>query len=324
MSLQLTIPPSTSNGHFTITDPESQPGLTPEIERGLIPSGYINRYVVDHDVPCAFCPPHMPHRHGFTARMPDGRIALCGRDCGRKYFGHDVARGLEKALERAEERARRQKLITEATAGIPFIQDQLWKTWVPAAIKAEQAIRALPRFRQEFLQPDMSDGTDYVINRVRVDWIEKPEGGREPVETRTEIGRVRHMSIVWMKTGALSRSYRLCRQVMNGVDETDKRVSEETRFRYRTELLRTLEESITWLQSAQVFLAPENIAQLNRMKNRERVKCSIQDTDEGRVLVVRREAGTETYPLPDLRRLPTHDDLIAPLRGGAIDEEDAA
>lgn len=323
MSQQLPIQPPNARGQFTITDPEAQPGLTPEIERGQIPSGYINRYVVDHDVHCAFCPPHMPHRHGFTAQMADGRIALCGRDCGRKYFGHEVARGFEKALERAEERARRQQLIAEATAGIPAVQDLLWKTWVPAAIQIEAALRALPGFRFEHLQSDMENGTDFIFADVKVDWIEKPDGSRKPVETRTETSRVWQLSIIWEQPGKLSRSYRLCRQVMHGLDDQDKRVSEESRFRYRNALLRTLEDSIAWLAMAQIFFTPRNMVQfnkLNRLKKADGAKYQVKETAAGKVLRVRDADGVvETFKLPNLDKLPTEEELITPLRGGSTE-----
>lgn len=326
MSQQLPIQLPNDGRQFTINDPEAQVGLTAEIERGLIPSGYINRYVVDHDVLCAFCPPHMPHRHGFTAQMDDGRIALCGRDCGRKYFGHEVARGFEKALERAEERARRQKLIAEATAGIPAVQDLLWKTWVPAAIQIEMALRALPGFRYEHLLSDMENGTDFVIADVKVDWIEKSDGSRKPVETKAETGRVRQLAILWEQPGKLSRSYRLCRQVMLGIDDQDKRVSEESRFRYRNALLRTLEESIAWLAMAQIFFTPQNMVQfntLNRLKKRDGAKYQIKSTTAGKVLWVRDADGVvQTFDLPKLNHLPTEEDLITPLRGGSTGKDD--
>ena len=89
----------TETSEFIISRPELQAGLVDEIPEGEMPSRYINRYHAENEVRCGFCKQHQAHNRGFTALMDDGRMALCGRDCGIKYFGEEAASKFEEELD---------------------------------------------------------------------------------------------------------------------------------------------------------------------------------------------------------------------------------
>lgn len=110
---------------FILSHPELQPDLCLKIEPGAVPSHYINRYHADHDVACAFCAKQTPHRRGYTAAMPDGRVALIGRDCAREFFGKDKAISWEKALKAQEDRRARRRVITRTISVAPALLEKI-------------------------------------------------------------------------------------------------------------------------------------------------------------------------------------------------------
>ena len=79
------------------TIPDDLAGFKIEVAYDLDPS--------DPPVPCAHCPQHQRHRHGFVLKADDGRRYLLGSHCGPKAYASDywvasVARN--RAKRRAE------------------------------------------------------------------------------------------------------------------------------------------------------------------------------------------------------------------------------
>ena len=176
MSEQLPVQTVSKKNPYQVTDPQSQAGLTEVIEAGQIPVRYINKYHTNHDVRCAFCDKHTPHRRGFTAIMKDGRIALCGIDCGRHYFGEEVARNFEKALQKTEEEADRDAILEAAMEDLPVLYEEVCKKWVPLEQSVRSIINALPTFPGNVLKRQTDDNGDFIISDVEVRWFEMPDG----------------------------------------------------------------------------------------------------------------------------------------------------
>lgn len=67
-----------------ISRPDLQDGMATEITPGELPVDFVNEYHAAFEVRCCFCSKKTPHYHGWTARMADGRLALCGIDCANR------------------------------------------------------------------------------------------------------------------------------------------------------------------------------------------------------------------------------------------------
>jgi hypothetical protein len=315
-----------SRSRFRVTDPELQEGLSPVIEKGAAPEGYINKYHIDHDVPCAFCDKHTPHRRGFTARMKDGRIALCGIDCGREFFGKDVAKGFERALKTAEENAHRDDLISATIAVLPSILPELERL-VDTEYQLQNAMIHLPDLRTQVSKLNMDEGSDYVFKEVSTEWVDLADGGRKPIEAVIETGRVRELRVRWSRPDHFSVALSSARQVISSRDEFGHVMNQDMRFNRRRRLLRNLEDGIEWLGRVKIFMTPENMGQLNRLARlhswsppgmTDRSKVSIKPARGGGQLIVRNRFGEKsTFPLPKLAVLPTKESLIMPLRRAA-------
>ncbi|MHA6347546.1 hypothetical protein [Roseivivax sp. CAU 1761] len=322
MSQQLPIEPPRLQGAkpaFTIADPEAQTGLTDVIERGAIPSRYINRYHTDHDVRCAFCDNHTAHRRGFTAEMKDGRIALCGIDCGRKYFGMEVAKNFERALQKTEDEAKRDAILAAAMEDLPALHRQVREKWLPLEREVDEIMRALPRFGDSLLQRQITDGGDFVITDVHVEWMELPDGGRKPIETQIERGRIHGARILFMEAGRFWKVQSYCEAVIRGRDYLGRQIRDEQRLKYRMSITQGVEDGLLYLDTARKFLAPENLREFDKALRHYRGDGSqVQWKKKGQTPGVIRIRGSDyervTIPLPALADLPKLDELAPPVR----------
>lgn len=77
---------------WSTDDPTSLPNVHPSIPANLGEFQIELAYDLapeDAAVPCAHCPQHQPHRHGFVLRDAQGRRFLLGSTCGPKAYGTD-------------------------------------------------------------------------------------------------------------------------------------------------------------------------------------------------------------------------------------------
>lgn len=77
---------------WSTDDPMSLPNVHPSIPTDLGEFQIELAYDLapeDAAVPCAHCPQHQPHRHGFVLRDAQGRRFLLGSTCGPKAYGTD-------------------------------------------------------------------------------------------------------------------------------------------------------------------------------------------------------------------------------------------
>lgn len=75
---------------WSTNDPMSLPNIHPSIPKDLGEFQIELAYDLapeDSAVPCAHCPQHQPHRHGFVLRDAQGRRFLLGSTCGPKAYG---------------------------------------------------------------------------------------------------------------------------------------------------------------------------------------------------------------------------------------------
>jgi hypothetical protein len=322
MSQQLPIDPPRLQGAkptFTISDPESQTGLTDVIERGAVPVRYLNRYHTDHDVRCAFCDSHMPHRRGFTAEMADGRIALCGFDCGRKYFGMEVAKDFERALKKTEDEAQRDAILAAAMEDLPALHRQVREKWMPLEREVDEIMRALPRFGDSLLRRQITDGGDFVITDVKVEWVELPDGGRKPIETQIERGRIQGARILFMAPGHFSKVKSCCEAVLRGRDYRGRQIRDEQRLAQRMSITQAVVDAKTYLATARKFLSPENIREFDKalrhyLGDGSQTQWKKKGETPGVIRIRDSNYERVTIPLPDLAGLSKLDDLAPPVR----------
>lgn len=77
---------------WLIDDPRTLAGIEAVIPDNLGEFQVEVEYQLDQgeqSVPCAHCPQHTPHRHGFVIKTPEGRRFLLGSVCGPKAYGSD-------------------------------------------------------------------------------------------------------------------------------------------------------------------------------------------------------------------------------------------
>lgn len=304
---------------FTIADPEAQAGLTDVIERGAIPARYINRYHTAHDVRCAFCDNHTPHRRGYTAEMKDGRIALCGIDCGRKYFGMEVARNFERALQKTEDEAKRDAILEAAIEDLPLLYMQVRQKWLPLELEVDKILRALPRFSDGLMRKQITDGGDFVISDVKVEWIRTPDGGRKPIETKIERGRIRGARLLVMDAGRFSKVRRYCEYVLKGRDQFGHPISDARRLKYRMSITQSVEDGLIYLRTAQMLFSQENIREFDKALRHYRsdgsqIQWKKRGDTQGAIRIRDSNYEKVTIPLPDLADLPSLDELAPPVR----------
>lgn len=312
---------STHHPHnrFVVTDPEAQPGLSAEIEPGTVPTGYLNRYYTDHDVRCAFCAKHTPHRRGFTVELADGRIALCGIDCGREFFGHEVARGFEKLLEKKVAEARRDWILVQTKAALPEVIAEIDRHWRPLERRIQEILRTIPDIDPIVIRRHMTDSGELVIHDVTVRWADLPEGGRAPVEEKKEMARVRGAEILRMTQNRFRRVVRHGDEVMTGRRSAFVQLSLEQQFGARNAILQAMKDAMHYLHTARAFFDKENIRELDKAL-RHLLGSGWKVELKGQSTLRIRDANyvSVRVELPDLADLPDPDAYAARIR--AVEE----
>jgi hypothetical protein len=307
--------PEAVRARFTLSDPATQPGLTVEMEPGAKPEKYINRYHTSHDVRCAFCAGHTPHRRGFTVQMKDGRIALCGIVCGKHYFGEEAAKGFENALIRTEYDAARDATLRHALSVVPALIRELDGKWLPLEDSLTNIVEILPEFPQSMIKTRINDREEFVISDVETTWHHLPDGGRKAIETEIELGRIKGARLLAVRSGQFCKARADATVVLSGRDVFRRPVSPEARLKKWKSLPQTIQDGLQYLRSAQVFLMEDNIKMLDlacRKLLQSREKCELRTTPKkGEILWVRDECRTiNKVPIPDLGALPSNDEFF--------------
>lgn len=319
MSEQIPVQTVSNKNPYQIAEPQSQLGLTEVIEAGEIPVRYLNRYHTDHDVRCAFCDNHTHHRRGFTAIMKDGRTALCGIDCGRKYFGDEVAKNFERALQKTEDEAKRDAILAAAMEDLPKLQREVRVKWLPLQREVDDIMRALPRFGESLLRRQITDGGEFVVTDVEVKWVELPSGGQKPIEMEVERGRVRGAQILFMKSDRFERVQGNLTAVLQRRDYLGRPIGDSQRLSNRMSLTQTVADALNYLEVASIFFDKDNIREFDKALRHYRndgAKIDWKRRQDGPGVIRIRDGNMERtcFSLPDLSDLPNTADLAPPIR----------
>lgn len=132
-----------------IGDPRSLPNIEAVIPQDLGEFQIEVEYMRDRSdppVPCAHCPQHTPHWHGFVLKTPAGKRYLLGSVCGPKAYGSDY-----RVASNARNQAKRRSDALVKWLGLrdrlPDIIDALAEIEASASFKAVRRVRAqLDRF----------------------------------------------------------------------------------------------------------------------------------------------------------------------------------
>lgn len=317
-----------------IAHPEMQQGLTPIIPPGEIPAHYINRYEAEHEVRCAFCDKHTPHKKGFTVQMEDGRIALCGRDCARHYFGDEVADNFEEKLEEQIRRASKRKIIQRTLAGIP----EAMKAITPELVKMEEssleAVSALAGcFRNSGIS-GFSDSGHYRLKETRRTWIEREDGvgktTRVPVDTEHVILEVKAAVLLQTRDHPTSRLAAALAdlKMLQGVD-TSNELSDLVIDRMtvkRAQAIQNITNGMRFLDRAAQFFTPENIKALSNLTQHVRTpaeRMQLAKRRHGYDLVIAYSGWGATekdkFKVLSFDLRPSVDAILRPLKEGEAD-----
>ncbi|GHC22725.1 hypothetical protein GCM10007291_22610 [Gemmobacter nanjingensis] len=326
--------------NLIISKPDLQVGLTEVIPTGEIPTHYINRYMAEDEVRCAFCDKHTPHKRGFTAQMADGRIALCGRDCAAKYFGQEVADRFEQDLEKQIERAARRRIVHRTIEGVPATLALLSRDVVEMEERALRAVGALhDEFRATPLPTRLAENGDLEITETKRRWIEREdENGqirRVPIDDTRVVLRVAAASV--LRNGPTTkRRFKAARselEMLAGVKTLDGWSDQviDRMAQKRAAIVTDIQNGVRFINLCRRFFTPDNIGALSDYfqsgKNHvERVR--LQSSKGGSELVVTGKpysfidydmsAGERSrrYRLPNFNDLPSEEMLLAALRDG--------
>lgn len=326
--------------NFIISKPDLQAGLTAEIPRGEIPIQYINRYEAEHEVRCAFCDKHTPHKKGFTAQMEDGRIALCGKDCGIKYFGKEVADNFEEELEKQIRKATKRKIIKRTLDGAPVVLARLKDEWIELEENAVAACRALHMdFRYSGILNQINERGHFELKDVKRRWIEREDEfgqtKRVPVDEEIVLLKVSAASVLRTGEGAASRLKRAKRELQRllAVD-TSKELSDtvvERMTACRSSILADLTNGVRYLDLCNQFFTKDNIKAMSKLTRHVKTnlgKIALHKRPHGFDLILTPEdyveddeiynfgRERETFHIASFENRPTINDLVAPLKSG--------
>ncbi|OWY08712.1 hypothetical protein B6V74_12870 [Thioclava sp. F42-5] len=308
---------------FTPARPELQAGLTEAIPEGEIPSRYINRYHADHDVPCAFCNKHTDHRRGFTVQMKDGRIALCGRDCAKFYFGPEVARDFEKKLKEEEDRRATASVIARAMRGVPQALESITDNWIANERAMREVVSSLAELVGRASRvPEVTSGGHLELREMRRRFVEREVGGvvrRVPVDEEVTLVRARHAGALLRQSEKEAlQGARDCLSKLVGARAPEnlsmlalKRIGE-----VRTSGLSRLRDGVEFLDLCSRFFTKENIASFSDLVWRLGVASNValHRRKYGYELVVVSHEVKTSYKLPSLDDRPTERSISLLLR----------
>ena len=289
---------------FVISSPDRQPGLVPEIERGAVPKEYLNRYYADHDVRCAFCVTHQLHKRGFTVKMADGRIALCGIDCAKVFFGEEVAAHFEQELDKQISRKALQDVLARTVSGAPTALRVLDEEWIDLESDLFSAATAVQkRTRLSDLSRDITDGS-LVLKKVRATWVTATgrDGStykkREYVED--VLGRapgaaclsVRRKELAWARGGLVALQGWSSKPQLIDAGKSDELAAK------RRAVMTSLNDGVQFVRAALRFFTPESVKVFNAWHRG-------RHGSDGHPVIAIDARGTITIQPGDAKGLPT-------------------
>lgn len=313
---------------FIISQPERQIGLAQEIPEGEVPLRYINRYHAGEKVRCAFCKQHQAHNRGFTALMDDGRFALCGRDCGIKYFGEEAAAKFEEELDQQIRRESKRKIVRRTREGVPMVLQMLTDDLLEMEALAMEACSGLRSGMQNSdVISKIDDNGHFVLTETKRRWIDKiDKNGRSssvPIDEKHIVLSVKKAAVLH-SGGPPIRELAKARKLLAQL--TAKEVSGELSdtvvdrmIKHRADALSALRNGTRFLDSCALFFTKENAEALTRL-------CQLSQTAIEKVSLHKRPTGfelrldkggyieAERYPIPDFRHRPRVDELLSPLQ----------
>jgi hypothetical protein len=326
--------------NLTISRPEMQVGLTEIIPLGEIPTGYLNRYLAEREVRCAFCDNHTPHKKGFTARMADGRIALCGRDCAAKYFGQSVADRFEEQLDQQIARSARRRVVQRAVEGVPATLAMITPDLISMEKQGLHAAHALyMEFKESRLPMKLSDNGDLEITGTKRRWVEKEDENGQvrkvPIDDPYIISRIAGAALIRTAPYPVSRFGSATERLnvlasVKTLDGWNDKVVDQMAEK-RVKIVHDLENVARFLGQCRRFFTKSNItalAEFAKTLNIPVETLALHTVAGGFELVVtRREFSfsktgeprdfrTSRYRLPDFSVVPSAEDLLKALQGG--------
>jgi len=136
---------SPSDHQFLITNPLEQPGVVLSVPPGIRPVMISDGYVSDVEVRCSFCAKRTPHRRGFLAPLPDGSVALLGKDCAVNFSDLETVAAIERDVRRREVLAAANKGIAELAIGLGSVVEILERDWLEDEQLVHQEVRRLTK-----------------------------------------------------------------------------------------------------------------------------------------------------------------------------------
>ncbi len=289
---------------LVIVDPCSQEGLVKRIPSGQIPVRYKNRYKTMHKVRCAFCEQRQSHNTGFTAVMSDGRIALCGKDCGRKYFGDDAARKLESEIQSAINQAAATEIKRRCFLYLPALIEEIERVWLPLDFAAREVVSKVPTMRKSLIKSRMTPERDLLVIET---------GSRHD----DVVAVVKAAYLLEQPRPAFRDVVGDCRAILKGRNDYGLDVSEERRIRLARDLQGKIKTACSEMADLKSFLTRSNIAALRKaVRFYFHGNAQVQWVKRyGRpVMRIKRGSnGWENYEIPDMPALPEANTLIPDL-----------
>lgn len=160
------------SSEFVVSAPDLQIGLSPEIEQGTRPREFLNRYHASYDIRCAFCAGHTLHRRGFTVQLDDGRIALCGIDCAKIFFGEEVASRFEWDLHKQIEQQNQRRILARTVDGSAPTLEIIEGDWIAVERAYANAVNGILAWVDlGDLKRDIT-GDALILKKTKTQWVD--------------------------------------------------------------------------------------------------------------------------------------------------------
>jgi len=255
------------SSEFVVSAPDLQVGLSLEIESGTKPKEALNRYEAAYRVRCAFCAGHTPHLKGFTVELEDGRKALCGICCGRRFFGKEEVDRFAADLQSQITQQNQRRILARTVEGAPLALSILNENWVDLERTYQSAASAVAEWLDlEHLTAELS-GDKLLVKRVRNQKVTKVgRDGREfQVKEKTEEiqSQVHGASCLLIDKPWLGIAKGGLATLVSRAERPEMikgKVADELMFKRRM-VLESVKEGLQFVQSAHAFFQEENIGQ---------------------------------------------------------------
>lgn len=309
---------------LVVTAPDLQQGLSREIEQGVIPKRYLNRYSASHEVRCAFCPGHTPHFRGFTVEMEDGRIALCGIDCARKFFGDEIAARFEYDLEKQINEAHQRRAVSVTVEGAPISLEVLDSHWIEIESAYISAVQGIILWLEGFdISRALSGNALEITRQKKVMARHLDRHGNEstkPTYVESVQGRVLGARCLLTREKPLSRARGGLVSLCNWAERPEMikgKVVNELSAK-RRQIISSLEDGISFAKMAHTFFQVDNLNRFaiwyQRKVSESMPEIEIKHGNQITIQHPKKFGATTVTALPG--NLPDPSLLLDPLKNG--------